>query len=326
MKVLYGSVMEFKKVADEGELVLRALRRNGHLAYIPKDGKFQKLTEELCPWISKMELGPLGSHRYPKSWLDERYSWTIGGVPQKPDWSECMTKAEKQDHEMEKEVAEKNLKSEEDKYQDFIMRKLGKLSHSTSEDQFIVDHEVSCCGQMVKVPVFEMDIDGQSNLITPQLLEILQQTPAERRAKASQPGKLQHWKAHKIVAKHCKRGRGNRLKLALKPFSPDLIKQLDQELRTKTRREVFSKLKFITGGKNTGKAVKFAAKKAKVKTKKFATKSFMAKFVAKAKGITANAEEKFVAKAKAKAKANDKEIRTTTKLNCWILYSIYYIH
>eukprot|EP00972_Heterocapsa_arctica_P065879 9721698-Heterocapsa_arctica.AAC.1 len=78
-----------------------------------------------------------------------------------------------------------------------------------------------------------MEIDGQSNLITPQLLEILQKTPAERRSLAAQPGKLQHWKAYKIIDRHCKKRRGNRLKLALKPFSQDLIDQLDKELMNK---------------------------------------------------------------------------------------------
>eukprot|EP00972_Heterocapsa_arctica_P039950 5884219-Heterocapsa_arctica.AAC.1 len=106
---------------------------------------------------------------------------------------------------MENEFAEKALKSEDvakadadAKYQEFIMRKLGKLSHFLDDDQFIVDHELQVCGKTVKVPVFEMDIDGQSNLITPQLLDILQKTPAERRALAVQPGRLQHWKAYKI--------------------------------------------------------------------------------------------------------------------------------
>eukprot|EP00972_Heterocapsa_arctica_P052394 7709958-Heterocapsa_arctica.AAC.1 len=78
-----------------------------------------------------------------------------------------MTKAEKEDREMENELAEKVEKSEDvakadadAKYQDFIMRKLGKLSHSLADDQFIVDHELQVCGTTVKVPVFEMEIDG----------------------------------------------------------------------------------------------------------------------------------------------------------------------
>eukprot|EP00972_Heterocapsa_arctica_P020442 3015438-Heterocapsa_arctica.AAC.1 len=85
-----------------------------------------------------------------------------------------MTKAEKENHERELENAENVLKSKDvvkmeadAKYQDFIMRKLGKLSHSTSEDQFTVDHEVEVCGRTVQLPVFEMDVDSQSNIITP---------------------------------------------------------------------------------------------------------------------------------------------------------------
>ena len=224
-----------------------------------------------------------------------------------------MTKAEKEDLERDEEIATSALKSDDvvkteadAKYQEFIMRKLGKLSHSTSQDQFTVDHEVQVCGQMVKVPIFEMDVDGQSNIITPQLLDILQKTPAERRAMAAQPGKLQHWKAYKIVDKAFKRGRGNRLKLALKPFSEDLLEQLHKKLMKETRKEVFQKIKFSTGGKKTRKAAK--------KINKAGRKKIAAKFAAKAKATVENINE-LTAKAK--------DIRTTSKFNgCIIIYSI----
>jgi hypothetical protein len=95
MKVLCGAVEEFKETADAQQLVLHALRRNGQLAYITLNGKFEKLSEELCPWMSKLCIGDLGSHRYPRAWLEDRFSWTVDGVPVKPDWSDCLRKVSK---------------------------------------------------------------------------------------------------------------------------------------------------------------------------------------------------------------------------------------
>ena len=291
MKVLYGSVMEFKEWADAQHLVLRALRRNGQLAYIPKNGKLEVITEELCPWMVKLKVGDIGGHRYPDSWVEDRYLWTTDGVPWKPDWSECLTKADKADQAADELGEKKNGKSEEDAYQEFIMRKLGKLSHSNSDHEFAVVHEMVCCGVLVKVPIFEMEIDEQTNLINPKLLEILKLTPTERRAKAAISGNLQKGEKKRFLQRTFKSvGSGSRLKLALKPFSEDLMKQLDEELMTKTRREVFQNLKFSAGGKKSKKDVKVVEKIDKIKKKK----GFMAKV---AKNLVA----------KIKGKVNDKE-------------------
>jgi hypothetical protein len=313
MKVLCGAVKEFKETADAQQLVLHALRRNGQLAYITLNGKLEKLSEELCPWMSKLGIGDLGSHRYPRSWLEDRFSWTVDGVPVKPDWSELLTKGqqearkkEKQSEEMQKEKqsekkhqmfeseedvekSEEVRKAEEDaEYQEFILKKLGKLLETGNPDQFKVEHEITVCGKKVILPIFEMEIEGQSNLIPPQLLEIIQQTPAERRAIAARPGELQHWKFSKLVKNQVKKRKGgNRFKLALKPFSPELIEQLAEQLRKDTRKEVFKKLHFVTGGRKRSSKYKQAknGKQKKVKGKLFAKVAALEKKKVKVKDI-----------------------------------------
>ncbi len=305
MKVLCGAVEEFKQVADAQELVLHALRRNGQLAYITLNGKFEKLSEENCPWMVKLGIGDIGCHRYPRDWVDDRFSWTLDGIPVKPDWSELLTKVQQEAHKKEKESeevqkekseaeqdvekSEEVRKAEEDaEYQEFILKKLGKLSQTGNPDQFKVEHEITVCGKKVILPIFEMEIYDQSNLIPEQLLELIQQTPAQRRAIAARPGELQHWKFSKLVKNQVKKQKGgSRFKLALKPFSPELIDQLAEQLRKETRREVFKKLHFVTGGRKMSSKHKQAknGKQKKVKGKLFAKVSALQKKKVKVKDI-----------------------------------------
>jgi hypothetical protein len=229
----------------------------------------------------------------------------------KPDWSELLTKGqqearkkEKQSEEMQKEKqsekkhqmfeSEENVdkseevrKAEEDaQYQEFILNKFGMLSQTGEVDQFKVEHEITVCGKKVTLPIFEMEIEGQSNLIPPQLLEIIQQTPAQRRAIAARPGELQHWKFSKLVKNQVKKQKGgSRFKLALKPFSPELIEQLAEQLRKETRREVFKKLHFVTGGRKKSSKHKKNGKHKKVKGKLFAKVSALQKKKVKVKDI-----------------------------------------
>ena len=84
----------YAKIADADDLVLKALRRNGQLAYVVRAGKMEKITEENAPWVK--DLGDLGSHRYPVGWLADRYSWLdADGIPQKPVWIDVMTPSER---------------------------------------------------------------------------------------------------------------------------------------------------------------------------------------------------------------------------------------
>ena len=72
VKVLWRAISEFNKQADQQQLTVKALRRNGQLAYTCKGGEFVKITQENSPWVSK--IGEIGSHRYPASWLEDRFA------------------------------------------------------------------------------------------------------------------------------------------------------------------------------------------------------------------------------------------------------------
>ena len=76
-------MVEFNKRADATDLSLKALRINGQLAYMTKDGKMEKITKENAPWSSEM---PKGSHRYPFEWVADRHTWLVDGKPARPDW------------------------------------------------------------------------------------------------------------------------------------------------------------------------------------------------------------------------------------------------
>ena len=92
--------------------------------------------------------------------MDDRFSWTLDGIPVKPDWSELLTKVQQEAHKKEKkseevqkekseaeqdvEKSEEVRKAEEDaEYQEFILKKLGKLLETGNPDQFKVEHEIT---------------------------------------------------------------------------------------------------------------------------------------------------------------------------------------
>lgn len=90
MQIVCKSVKEFREEVDPEELVLKALRRNGQLAFVPINGEFQKITQENSPWLEELKVGDLGGHRYPKSRLEDRFSWLFKGVPSAPDWKQVV--------------------------------------------------------------------------------------------------------------------------------------------------------------------------------------------------------------------------------------------
>ena len=100
-------------------------------------------------------------------------------------------------------------------------------------------------------------------------------TPAERRARAA-PEKVQadrkhHFKkASKKLTRHVKEP--SRLKLALKPFSEELLVQLENELTKKTRSELFRKIKFTSKVGSKGKSKEIKKQSLKIAKKKFSDK------------------------------------------------------
>ncbi len=74
-----------KEINAQGDIVLKACRRNHFLAYRPSlsQGKLVKAGEQ--KWAMEM---PEGQHRSQKSWADDRYTWlNDAGVPKAPNWS-----------------------------------------------------------------------------------------------------------------------------------------------------------------------------------------------------------------------------------------------
>ena len=143
----------------------------------------------------------MGSHRYPSSWLEDRFAWVVDGVPSVPDWT-ILQAADKE------KVDEKVVSSadEERDYQQFLVQKLGKISFAQEDDKFVVDHEIQVCGNTVKIPVMSLEIDGQQDLIDEQYLKILQMTLAERRANMQTSNAVQQKLKMKAVKKKMRLG------------------------------------------------------------------------------------------------------------------------
>ena len=239
------------------------------LAWRVIDGKFAKITPENTPWIES--IGEMGGHRYPSSWLKSRYAW-LGddGAPTPSDWTEIMTRAEKsrlakmiEDKDMQiKEDTPEAAKQTEERYQEFIREKLGALEFAVADDAVTVDHKITVCGQEIDVHVLDLEISGQEGLITPEFLEALQRSPEERRAMAKRKV-LAERKGEQILRKKRtrrtdRRCRGSQLRIAYEgdAMSSDSIKQLQRELQTKTREEVWAQITYVTRAPRHGKSRK----------------------------------------------------------------------
>ena len=153
-----------------------------------------------------------------------------------------------------------DAKLTEERYQEFIQEKLGKLEFSVGPDEITVDHKIRVCGEEIDVHVLDLEITGQDGLITPEFLEVLQRSPEERRAMAQRKvlAARKHtkilWK--KRARRQDRRCRGSQLKTAYRgdAMTEDSIKQLQRELRTKTREEVWAQITYITKTPKHGKA------------------------------------------------------------------------
>ena len=93
------AVREYKRKAELKPVGLAGLRRNGQLAAAPKGGKIVPATREEFPWLdrdytrgiddsSKSLFQQVGSHRFPKNWLEAWFKHIDEhGIPKFPDWS-----------------------------------------------------------------------------------------------------------------------------------------------------------------------------------------------------------------------------------------------
>ena len=87
LRIAHAAHMHAVRLNEEQNLVLAGLRRNGMLSFRPRLSEKRLVrsdTQALCRGL------PEGSHRYPKEWLRDRYSWQDeDGKPLAPSWAKC---------------------------------------------------------------------------------------------------------------------------------------------------------------------------------------------------------------------------------------------
>jgi hypothetical protein len=88
LRISYEAHVHMVELNAKENTVVRALRRNGMLSYRPSLSQNKMVRSDEQDWASGEDMKE-GSHRIPKCWFDDRYSWLEGGIPQKPEWERC---------------------------------------------------------------------------------------------------------------------------------------------------------------------------------------------------------------------------------------------
>ena len=124
------------------------------------------------------------------------------------------------------------------RYQEFLQEKLGKLEFAVAGDDITVDHKITVCDQEIAQPVLEIHVTDHENLITDELLDLLQKTPEERRAVAKRNEIAGRGQEKAIQRRRGRKYRGIQLKIAYAGdvMTDDSIQQLGRELKTKLER------------------------------------------------------------------------------------------
>ena len=87
IKIAHAGHVHLEELNSKQNLVVAGLRRNGLLSWRPDVEKKSFVRADSQPWCKDLAEG---SHRYPKSWLADRYSWlSEDGVPCEADWKSC---------------------------------------------------------------------------------------------------------------------------------------------------------------------------------------------------------------------------------------------
>ena len=82
VKIIWSAQKAQEQRELERPWILAAARRNGYLHYRPDFLQNKLVESSLQEWAQEL---PEGSYRYPSSWLEERSSWLINGMPMKAD-------------------------------------------------------------------------------------------------------------------------------------------------------------------------------------------------------------------------------------------------
>ena len=88
LRISYEAHVHMVELNAKENTVLRALRRNGMLSYRPSLTQNKMVRTDEQDWASGEDMKE-GSHRIPKCWFEDRYSWCEEGIPQKPQWERC---------------------------------------------------------------------------------------------------------------------------------------------------------------------------------------------------------------------------------------------
>ena len=90
----------------------------------------------------------MGSHRYPRSWLDNRFGWLdVNGKPIEPDWRRTLKDT-------------KTLATGDPAIvTETVMKCLSKDQYTWDEDRFTQYHIVTMCGVEIEVPVLDLEFD-----------------------------------------------------------------------------------------------------------------------------------------------------------------------
>ena len=62
-----------------------------------------------------------------------------------------------------------------------IMERFGEIKFDCTGEQFVVEHEVHVCGQLVKIPVMSLEVEGSEGLISAEQLKVKDPTSEEVR-------------------------------------------------------------------------------------------------------------------------------------------------
>jgi len=152
----------------ELNLILAGSRRNGMLSYRPDFAQNKLVRSDSQDWAKSL---PEGSHRMKESWLDDRYTWNdADGKPVGADWSKIDNATTVAD--------------------------LAEADYSSKLDKFTSTHSVRIGGNMIEVPVVEIEADQQSIVPKEQMIDFLH--PKQRRL--TQDAERQAASADKKVA------------------------------------------------------------------------------------------------------------------------------
>ena len=222
---------------EETQLILAGLRRNANFAWRADIAAGKMVKVDGQEWAAKMKMG---SHRYPESWLLQRFDWLDAkGVPINPDWRRTLADGSTVDES-------------EDQTQE-IIKYFAKDVHLLEDDRFTVDHVMNMCGRELKIQVMEIEFD-EMDVLPPELAELLK-TPHRDHCRVHVDEQLQR-RFQKTVKKVRCAETQSRMRLALCGFTPEMHDGLASELKMFTRMEVMRKMKFVCSTSKTPKAVK----------------------------------------------------------------------